>query len=88
MTRRSLLTSLFALLLLSAAVMVFMALVATKPGATAKPPQERAWTVTTSTVAPGPHQPTPRSASPCVATLPVHTAAALAGAARGLPCWW
>jgi multidrug efflux pump subunit AcrA (membrane-fusion protein) len=60
MTRRSLLTSLFALLLLSAAVMVFMALVATKPGATAKPPQERAWTVATSTVTPGPHQPTLR----------------------------
>lgn len=60
MTRRSLLTSLFALLLLSAAVMVFMALVATKPGATAKPPQERAWTVTTSTVAPASHQPTLR----------------------------
>ena len=60
MTRRSLLTSLFALLLLSGAVMVFMALVATKPGATARPPRERTWTVTTRTVKPGPHQPTLR----------------------------
>jgi len=60
MSRRSLLTSLFALLLLSAAVMVFMALLATKPGATAKPPQERVWAVSTGVIAPGPHQPTLR----------------------------
>ena len=60
MTRRPLLTGLFVLLLLSAAIMTLMALIATKPGATAKPPQERSWSVDTATVEPGPHHPTLR----------------------------
>lgn len=60
MKRRPLVTSLFALLLISGAVMTFMALVATKPGATAKPPQERVWTVETTTIKPAALRPTLR----------------------------
>ena len=57
MARRTLISGFLALLLLSGSVTVFLALVATRPGATAKPPQERVWMVETTTAEPAAHQP-------------------------------
>jgi len=57
MTKRSLVTGFLALLLLSGAIMAFMTLVGSKPGATAKPPQERIWSVDSLVAAPAPHHP-------------------------------
>jgi RND family efflux transporter MFP subunit len=57
MTKRSIFTGFLALLLLSGAIMAFMALVGSKPGATAKPPRERIWSVDSLVARPAAHHP-------------------------------
>lgn len=60
MTKRSIFSGFLALLLLAGAVMLVIGLIATKPGAKAKPPRERVWSVDTIIASPGPQRPSLR----------------------------